>query len=125
MNFLSKEKVLELHRDGIEEFGGSYGMRDEGAFESALMAPINRTNHEEVDEIRCAATYGFHLSKAHAFVDGNKRVAAAAMLVFLDSYDLEIEASIEEIIEIFLQIASSEMDRDQLEAFLRERTVSI
>lgn len=122
MNFLSKEEVLELQYDNIEQFGGAHGIRDEGAFESALMAARNRFDYEQADEVKCAATYGYHLSQAHAFIDGNKRVAAAAMLVFLDANGFEVEASADELIEVFLRLASSEMTRDQLEAFLRERT---
>ncbi len=122
MNFLSKTEVLELHHDNIELFGGAHGMRDEGAFESALMAAENRFYYENADIIKCAATYGYHLSQAHAFVDGNKRVAAAALLVFLDANGLEVEAQADELIAVFLRLASSAMTRDELEVFLRERT---
>ena len=125
MNFLSKAEVLELQHDQIEEFGGAHGLRDEGAFESALMAAENRAYYEQADEVKCAATYGYHLSQAHAFIDGNKRVAAAAMLVFLDSNGLEVEASSEELIAVFLRLASSQMNREQLEDFLRERTAKL
>ena len=44
------------------------------------------------------------------------------MLVFLDCNGLEVDASADELINVFLRLASSEMNRDQLEAFLRERT---
>lgn len=74
MTFFSKEEVLELHRLNIERFGGSHGLRDEGAFESALGAAENRFYYEEADVVGCAAAYGFHLCQAHAFVDGNKRI---------------------------------------------------
>ncbi len=125
MNFLSKAEVLELQHDQIEDFGGTHGLRDDGAFESALMAPHNRLDYEQADEVKCAATYGYHLSQTHAFIDGNKRVAAAAMLVFLDSNGFEVEASLDELIALFLQLASGEVNRDQLEQFLRERIIQI
>ena len=70
--FISKEEALELHHDSIERFGGSYGLRDEGAFESALRAAENRHYYENTDLKICAATYAFHLTQAHAFIDGNK-----------------------------------------------------
>ncbi len=60
MNFLAKEEVLELHRINIERCGGSHGLRDEGALESALMAPQNRAYYEEADLVSCAATYAFN-----------------------------------------------------------------
>ena len=89
------------------------------------MAARNRFDYEDADVVKCAATYGYHLSQAHAFIDGNKRVAAAAALVFLDTNGFEITASVDELIDVFLQLAASEMTRDQLETFLRERTAAI
>lgn len=119
MTFFSKEEVLELHRLNIERFGGSYGLRDEGAFESALTAAENRHYYEEADAIACAATYGFHLCQAHAFVDGNKRIGAITCELFLRDNGLTLGVTNEQIIATFLQIASSEMTRDTLETFLR------
>jgi len=119
VTFLTVEEALELHRDQIEKFGGSHGMRDEGAFQSALVAAENRAYYEGADLIACAATYAFHLCQAHAFIDGNKRIGAAAMLVFLATNGKSLESDDEENIVVFLQIASGEMTRDALETFLR------
>ena len=122
MNFLTKEQVLALQYNNIEEFGGSHGMRDEGAFESALMAAENREHYEDADVIKCAATYGFHLSQAHAFVDGSKRVAVAATVLFLAANGFTLKIGKDEIIETFLALASSQMTRDQLGTWLRAGT---
>lgn len=119
MIFLSVEQALELHHDQIERFGGAHGTRDEGAFHSALAAAENRAYYEGADLLTCAATYGFHLCQAHAFIDGNKRVAAAVMLVFLEVNGKSLESDDEENIAVFLRVASSEMTRDELETFLR------
>lgn len=125
MKFYPLEAVLALHQLNIERFGGSPGIRDQGALESALNAPINRAHYEEADPIQCAAAYGFNLCQAHAFVDGNKRVAAAACVGFLRLNGFDPKIAQDELIETFLKIASSAMDRDQLEEFLRERTAPI
>ena len=122
MNFLTKNQVLCLQHDNIERFGGAHGMRDEGAFESALMAAENRFYYEDADVVKCAATYGYHLSQAHAFIDGNKRVAAAATTLFLAANGQKLNLTNDDIIEAFLRLASSEMTRDELEIFLRDRT---
>jgi len=119
VTFLLVEEALELHRDQIERFGGTHGMRDEGAFLSALAAAENRAYYEGADIIACAATYAFHLCQAHAFIDGNKRIGAAAMLVFLETNGKSLESDDEENIAVFLQIASGAMTRDALETFLR------
>ena len=39
MIVLSKELVLMLHQELIDEAGGSVGLKDEGLLESALAAP--------------------------------------------------------------------------------------
>ena len=125
MKFFTLEEILDIHQLNIERFGGSLGLRDQGALESALMAPENCERYEEADAIGCAAAYGFNLCQAHAFVDGNKRVAAAACLGFLRFNGFDPKPTVDELEEIFLQIASSEMNREQLESFLRERTASV
>jgi death-on-curing protein len=118
--FVGKDEALELHYDSIERFGGSHGLRDEGAFESALRAAENRHYYENANLTVCAATYAFHLCQAHAFVDGNKRIAAAVSILFLRRNSAEIIAAIEELIELFLKIAAGEMTREAVEQFFAE-----
>lgn len=125
MIFFTLEEILELHQLNIERFGGSLGIRDQGVLESALNAAENRAYYEQADAIQCAATYGFHLCQAHSCVDGNKRIAAVACEGFLRLNGFDLTASNEELIETFLKIASSEMSRDQLETFLRQRTETV
>ena len=110
-----------MHRRSLEEFGGSAGIRDEGAFESALVAVDNRVAYEQADVLACAATYAYHLTMAHAFVDGNKRVAAAAMRVFLLVNEVEIATTEDALYDLFIAIASGEMRRDTVEEWLRAR----
>ena len=83
VRFYTLEAVLALHQLNIERFGGSPGIRDQGALESALNAPIDRAYYEEADAVKCAAAYGFNLCQAHAFADGNKRIAAVTCEGFL------------------------------------------
>jgi death-on-curing protein len=64
------------------ETGGGAGIRDVALLESALVAVENRHNYEDADLVACAATYAYHLTQAHAFIDGNKRIAAAVANVF-------------------------------------------
>jgi death-on-curing protein len=73
--FPELEMVLKFHYKLIERYGGSHGLRDQGALESALAATQNRYFYEEANLATCAATYAYHLSQAHAFIDGNKRIA--------------------------------------------------
>lgn len=84
--FLSVEDVLALHDDQLRLFGGSAGIRDRGALESAIATPAATFDDEFLHEdlFHMAAAYAFHIAENQPFVDGNKRTALNAALVFLD-----------------------------------------
>jgi death-on-curing protein len=67
----------------------------------------------------CAATYAYHLTQAHAFVDGNKRVAAAITETFLLSNGCELLMDDDEVAGLFLNIAAGVLTRDEVEELLR------
>ncbi len=124
MTLLQLAEIKELHKMAIEEFGGLEGIRDEGALESAFNAVLNRLNYEpDLDLAAIAATYAYHLSQAHAFHDGNKRVAAMASETFLDMNGVGLDFTNDKIVDIYLQIASSSLSRDSLEALFRQHIV--
>lgn len=113
--FPRKQEVLGIHARLIEEFGGGGGLRDEGALESALAAAENRVHYENAGLATCAATYAYHLSQAHAFVDGNKRIAAAVSEIFLEINGARLTATNEQIVRLFLDIAAGNLSRDEVE----------
>lgn len=119
--FLRLHEVLAIHARGIDEFGGIRGVRDAGALESALAAAENRAYYEQATLTTCAATYAYHLTQAHAFLDGNKRVAAAVAEIFLELNSAELRASNDELVAFFLAIAASEVDRQQVELWFEQR----
>jgi death-on-curing protein len=83
--FLSKEEILTLHRASLDAYGGADGFVNEGALDSAIAQPQQGFAGEFVHEFPfgMAAAYGFHIAMNHAFRDGNKRTAFAAMVAFL------------------------------------------
>ncbi len=85
MKTLSKEQVLRLHNALLETFGGTAGVRDDGLLESALNAPFATFGGQYLyPSVQAkAAQLGFGLVCNHPFVDGNKRIGAHVMLVFL------------------------------------------
>lgn len=121
MIFLDKELVLQIQFRLIVTSGGAHGLRDEGGLESALNAAQNRFYYEEANIVVCAATYAFHLCMAHAFVDGNKRIAAAVTETFLELNDTELLLSNEELADTFLKIAAGEMKREEVEQFFEDK----
>jgi len=119
MTFPEKLDVLRVHATLIAATGGTSGVRDEALLESALAAVENRHRYEAADVITCAATYAYHLTQAHAFLDGNKRVAAAITDAFLETNGFELIMTNDEIVVLFLAIASSKLSREQVEQRLR------
>ena len=115
MLFPRKEEVLEIHAKLLEQFGGPPGIRDEGLLHSALMAAAHRQHYEGADLATCAATYAFHLTRNHPFVDGNKRAGAAVAEIFVRLNGAQLAATNDEIVELFLAIAAGTVTRDEVE----------
>jgi death on curing protein len=121
MIFLTKEQLFEIHSTTLKAQGGSEGLRDENGLLSALASAENRFYYEESGIIICAATYAYHLIKAHAFVDGNKRVGAISADVFLLMNGAKLFANVDDLEEVYLKVASGEMSREDLEKFFFEK----
>jgi len=79
-DYLTVADVLELHAELIARYGGAAGVRDPGALESALFRPQSGYYDDIIQE---AAALMESLAINHPFVDGNKRIAFAAVDVFL------------------------------------------
>jgi death-on-curing protein len=121
VRFLSTENVLRLHAQSIEEFGGASGLRDRGMLESAVSMPQATFGGEFLhpDLPAMAGAYLYHLSQAHPFIDGNKRTAMAAALVFVSLNGAEVVATDDELIALGLGVASSEISKDEVITRLR------
>ena len=122
MRTLSKRQILALHDHLIAETGGQSGLRDEGLLESALAAPFAAFGSEELYPtlVQKAARLGYGLVRNHAFVDGNKRIAAHAMLTFLALNGVEPRYTQQELSDIFLKLAAGEAEYEDLLAWINE-----
>lgn len=120
--FLTLEELLEIHRDQITRYGGSFGIRDLGLLQSANAQPGATFGGQflHADLFEMASAYLFHIVQNHAFVDGNKRVGAVAAIVFLEMNDVEISASEDEYEELVLEVARGLADKQVIAAFFRE-----
>jgi death-on-curing protein len=121
MRFLTLGEVLALHRRILAESGGRVGVRDLGAIASALSQPRVSVGGEDAYPtlIEKAAALGYSLIRNHGFFDGNKRIAHAAMEVFLVMNDMEISASVDEQELFMLSLAAGEVSREALTDWLR------
>ena len=89
--FLSREKVLYLHRISLELHGGLDGLREPGLLDSALMQPEAAFYYGQGDLAAMAAAYAFHIAQNQPFIDGNKRTAMGAALTFLEGNGVDVE----------------------------------
>jgi death-on-curing protein len=126
MRYLSLQEVLSLHSLLIAQSGGSSGLRDRGALESAVAQPEASFGGEELypDLASKAAALGHSLIQNHPFVDGNKRVGHAALEVFLLLNGHEIDASVDKQEQIVIGVASGKISRIELGEWLREHVVA-
>ncbi|MBC7752750.1 MAG: type II toxin-antitoxin system death-on-curing family toxin [Moraxellaceae bacterium] len=114
--FLTLEDILELHDMQLESYGGATGIREPGLLESALMTPQASFGGELVHNgiFELAAAYAFHLAENQPFVDGNKRTALAAALVFLDWHHIEINDPDEELYDAMIGLAKKSLNKSGL-----------
>ena len=119
--WLLRQFVLQLHAEQLAEHGGPTGMRDQGAFDSALARPENLLAYGEPDMAALGAAYAFGLARNHAFTDGNKRISFAACVSFLQLNGLRLDASDDECIATWLALASGTLSEVELATWLRTR----
>jgi death-on-curing protein len=119
---LTVEIVREVHTQAIGRFGGSEGVREMALLESAVAAPQasfgGSSPYRDMAEV--AAAYLFYLCKNHPFIDGNKRAALGACIVFLRLNGIEPKADGPEWEELTLAVAASEIDRAEATQRLRK-----
>ena len=116
MIILDKRLVVMLHEQLIKETGGSQGIRDEGLLDSALSVPFQEfggvSAYPTIEHK--ASRLGYGLVKNHAFIDGNKRIGAHAMLVFLALNHVELQYSQSALSDIILKVADGTADETAL-----------
>ena len=119
--WLTVEDVESLHGEQLAIFGGPEGIRDRGMLESAVMRPVNRWNYGEADLSVLAAGYAFAIAKNHPFVDGNKRAAFAAMMVFLRVNGVGFVPDPAEAAAVIMALAAGEIDEAGLTRWIQDR----
>jgi len=119
---LTIEIIREIHNEAVKNFGGLHGIRDEALLASAVFAPQSSFGGKSpyVDLIDIAAAYLFYLCRNHPFLDGNKRTAMAAAIVFLRLNGFNPAADNDAWEQLVLDVAASKIDREQATRRLRK-----
>lgn len=120
-SFLTLAEVIEIHADQVRRYGGQGGVRDLGLLESALAQPEASFAAEWLhrDLYDMAAAYAYHLCQNHPFIDGNKRVALASALVFLELNGILLRDPEATLKGLMRAVASGKEDQRALAASLR------
>jgi death on curing protein len=120
--FLTLAEVIEIHADQIRRYGGQDGLRDLPLLESALAQPEGAFAGEwlHVDHYEMAAAYAYHLCQNHPFIDGNKRTALAAALVFLELNGITVLDPRSRLKNAMIRVASSKMSKQDFAKLLKK-----
>ena len=117
-DYLTVAEVLAIHADQIQRYGGSHGIRDQGLLEAALFRPQTGYYADLIEE---AAALWESIAQNHAFIDGNKRTAFAAMYTFLAINGARLTADAEETYAFVAALYEAGQFRfDQLVPWLRD-----
>jgi death-on-curing protein len=118
--WLDLDIVLDVQSEQLALFGGAEGVRDQGLLESALARPINKHAYGENSIASLAAAYAFGIARNHPFVDGNKRTAFAAIIVFLGLNGIDFAVKPEEATAVMLDLAAGAIDENTLARWISD-----
>lgn len=118
--WITKDQIVRIHAEQLAVFGGPAGLRDEGMLESALGRPQNKWAFGETDYAVLAAAYAFGLARNRPFVDGNKRAAFMAMMVFLRKNGIRFAPDEAEATVAIIGLAAGEIEEDGLARWIRD-----
>lgn len=122
ITFLTLAEVIEIHTDQIQRYGGGDGVRDMSLLSSAVAMPCASFSdsflHSDIYEM--AAAYAFHICRNHPFIDGNKRTALAAALVFLELNRISISDDKGNLYDAMMSLVSGDIDKYGFAKILKE-----
>ena len=121
---ISSAEVEQIHKLLISSFGGSPGLRDKSALQSALDRPFQSFDNKDLypSVVEKAAALIESLLTNHPFVDGNKRVGYTVLRLFLMANDLDITASQDNKYEFVINIAAGTLNFDGILSWLTSNT---
>ncbi|HTZ89056.1 MAG TPA: type II toxin-antitoxin system death-on-curing family toxin [Alloacidobacterium sp.] len=118
---LNAAGVIAIHEELIARYGGTQGLRDRNLLESALARPLHLATYQhDVTIPDLAASYSWGLLRNHPFVDGNKRIALASIVVFLALNGWELICSEAEETAMILRAAAGEIDETYWSQWLKQ-----
>ncbi len=125
MKSLDISQVLEYHGKIIKKTGGADGVRDIRLIESALQRAYTSFDGKDLYEttITKVAVIAHSLISNHGFVDGNKRIGVAVMLLLLQYNDIKMNFSQSELIQLGLNVASGNLNHMGIEIWINDHVL--
>lgn len=119
--YLTISQIRELHDFVIQEYGGTDGLRGLASLDSIVEAPQNVAYFQDGDVFRQASAYAYAIVQNNPFVDGNRRTALVAALVFLEINGItEHDYNESLLVQATLYLAEGRMNADLFAQFLRD-----
>jgi death on curing protein len=118
--WLDVDEVIDMHAEQLAMFGGPEGIRHRGLLELAVLRSISQWSDGQTDMAALAAAYAFGLARNRALVDGNKRLAFHAMMVFLRGNDIPFAPDPAHATSIILSLAAGEVSEESLTRWIRD-----
>ena len=119
---LTKDQIIMLHEAIYERYGGDVGVLNDGMLDSALQAPFQTFDGEELypDTMDKIIRLAYGLIKNHSFKDGNKRLGALVLLTLLELNGYQLCAPNKEFADIIMSIAASEKDDNDFQNWVEK-----
>lgn len=124
VKFLNIQQVLVIHESIIENYGGRQGIRDLALLESAIYRPQTIFEGEFLyeDLYEMASVLSTSIILNHPFIDGNKRTGIALILVFLEINGIILNAKVDDLVNLALNIATKKWDIKQTAEWIRKNS---
>ena len=125
MNTITLEQLIKFHKKIINSTGGSDGIRDRTVLESALYKANQTFDGQDLylGVIKKIAVTAYSLIKNHGFVDGNKRVGVAVLILLLKINGIQVKYTQQELIEIGLGTAEGKLNEEDIESWIMRHQV--
>ncbi len=120
--FLTLNEILKIHQSEIKNYGGSTGIRNKELLISALAQPHSSFSGQYLhkDLFEMSAAYLYHICQNHPFIDGNKRTAlgAAVMFLFMNGIDFNVDNDL--VADMVFEVAKGKMKKEEIASWFRK-----
>jgi death-on-curing protein len=123
--WLNSAVIVAVHEAQLAEHGGGAGVRDHNLLSSALSRPHNLAAYGNPDAADLAASYGFGISRNHAFIDGNKRTGLVAVVMFLRLNGYKLVATDTTKVLTMLAVSTGEISEAEFAVWIRQHAVKM